>query len=95
VLKKVREGIYPNQADFAKRIGHTQSYISKVETGRKKMDMAELIEYCNALGMSVTLYAAEVEYGLYHKKPKEERLNQYNRDFIKKVLAVFQSFYLT
>jgi transcriptional regulator with XRE-family HTH domain len=39
------------QADLAKLLKKPQSYISKVESGERNLDVVEFISYCDALGL--------------------------------------------
>jgi transcriptional regulator with XRE-family HTH domain len=38
------------QIDLAKRLGRTQSYVSNVEIGQKRIALIELIEWAEAIG---------------------------------------------
>ena len=39
-----------NQADIAKRLGRPQSFMSKVESGERRLDVVEFIELSEAIG---------------------------------------------
>ena len=43
-LKEERKKAYLEQIDLAQRLGKTQSYISKIETGHRYIDVFELKE---------------------------------------------------
>ena len=45
------------QKELAKRLGVTQSYISKIEKGLRRIDLFELMEYCEATKISLTEFA--------------------------------------
>jgi transcriptional regulator with XRE-family HTH domain len=38
------------QVDLAKRLGRTQSYVSNIEIGQKRIALIELIEWAEAIG---------------------------------------------
>ena len=38
------------QVDLAKQLGRTQSYVSNIEIGQKRIALIELIEWAEALG---------------------------------------------
>ena len=44
-LKKAREGVGLSQEEVAKILGKTQSYISKIESGQRKVDVVQLKEF--------------------------------------------------
>lgn len=48
-LKNARLQAKMLQADLAKRLKKPQSYISKVESGERNLDVIEFISYCDAL----------------------------------------------
>lgn len=37
------------QAELGQRLGQRQTFISKVELGERRIDVAEFIEFCDAL----------------------------------------------
>jgi len=39
------------QSDLAKKLGKHQSYISKYETGERRLDVIEFLEVCSALSV--------------------------------------------
>jgi len=49
-LKNARLQAKMLQADLAKKLKKPQSYISKVESGERNLDVIEFISYCDALG---------------------------------------------
>jgi len=50
-LKETRLESAILQKDLAKTLKKPQSYISKVESGERNIDVIEFISYCTALGL--------------------------------------------
>lgn len=66
VLKKEREHHCFTQKYLAKRLGIEQSYISKTEIGDRRLDIIELLAYCEAMGLTLTDFAFRLEGLLKH-----------------------------
>lgn len=56
------------QTDLAERIGEPQSFVSKIETGERRLDIPELREICRALGPSLAEFARRLEKRLSAEK---------------------------
>ncbi len=52
-LRKARKEAGLNQAQLGKRLGETQSFVSKVERGERRLDLIELDTFCGAFGISL------------------------------------------
>jgi len=52
ILRDARKRADVTQLDLATRIGNTQTFISKVERGERRLDVVELVEFCEALGLN-------------------------------------------
>ena len=50
-LREARKRLGINQGALADRIGRPQSFVSKVESGERRLDVIEFIEYALALGL--------------------------------------------
>ncbi len=88
VLKSFRNEHWFSQEELAKRLNITQSYLSKIERGDRGIDIIELMEYCEAVGISLTEFSARLEYKILSNRPnKTVRL--------KFVLSVLHSFNLS
>ncbi len=58
LLKKTRVAKNLTQADLAKRLNLPQSYVSKYESGERRLDFVETVLVCDALGLSIEEFAA-------------------------------------
>ncbi len=59
VLREMRERVGLTQVALADRIGNTQTFVSKVERGERRIDVVEFVEICEALGIEPTKAFAE------------------------------------
>ena len=50
LLIALREDAELTQRDLATALRRPQSWVSKVELGERRLDLAELIEWCGAIG---------------------------------------------
>ena len=46
------------QADVAKILGYPQSYVSKYESGERRLDFVETVLVCEVLGKSIEEFSA-------------------------------------
>ncbi len=53
LLRKEREATELSQEKLALKLGKPQSYISKIELGERQINLVELDEWCEALGISL------------------------------------------
>lgn len=60
-LKQIRLDAQLTQADLAKRLGKPQSYISKYESGERRLDIIEVQEICLAVGETLSNFAQTLE----------------------------------
>ncbi|MBL8122635.1 MAG: helix-turn-helix transcriptional regulator [Blastocatellia bacterium] len=63
-LRKAREEKGLTQTDVAERLGQTQSFVSKVERGERRLDIVELRAFCLALDTPFRLFTARMESAL-------------------------------
>ena len=57
LLKETRAAKNLTQSDVAGRLGLPQSYVSKYESGERRLDFVETVLVCEALGMSIEEFA--------------------------------------
>lgn len=67
LLKEIREREMTRQVDLASRLGRPQSFVSKYESGEKMLNLLELKEVCDALGIAlsefISLFEGEINAG--------------------------------
>jgi transcriptional regulator with XRE-family HTH domain len=51
VLKTARKRVGVSQVELASRLGNTQTFVSKCERGERRIDVVELVEFAEALGV--------------------------------------------
>jgi transcriptional regulator with XRE-family HTH domain len=61
VLQDARRRAGLTQVDLAKRIGETQSFVSKCERGERRIDVIELRAFCAGFGVSLKDFEATLE----------------------------------
>ena len=61
LLREVRTSAGVTQADLASRLRRPQAYISKYESGERRLDVIELREICRALDVELTDVVAQLE----------------------------------
>ena len=61
LLRTVRKEAGLRQADLAQALGVPQSYVSKYESGERRLDILELREVCRAAGITVAKFGARLE----------------------------------
>jgi transcriptional regulator with XRE-family HTH domain len=64
LLKNLRTKAGLRQVDLADRLGQPQSFVSKVESGERRLDILELRQVCKILGVSLEQFAARLEDSL-------------------------------
>jgi transcriptional regulator with XRE-family HTH domain len=52
-LRRAREERGIGQQELAARLGRPQSYISKIETGDRRVDLVEILDICRSLGVQL------------------------------------------
>lgn len=57
-LAHARRAVELTQAELADRLGRPQSFVSKYETSERRLDVLELVEVCEALGIDPRVLVA-------------------------------------
>jgi transcriptional regulator with XRE-family HTH domain len=60
-LKAARQRAGLRQVQVAKRLGETQTFVSKCERGERRIDVMELRVFCQAFGMSLKQFVVALE----------------------------------
>ena len=61
LLKNVRVSSGLTQADLADRLKMPQSFVSKYESGERRLDVLELRAICKAMGLSLVEFLRKLE----------------------------------
>ena len=56
---RARAGL--SQLDMSAALGRSQSYISDIECGKRRIDLLQLADICDVLGMSLSRFVREFE----------------------------------
>jgi len=64
LLKQVRLDAGMRQEDVAKRLKKPQSFVSKYESGERRLDILELGEISEAMGLSLAEFVRRLERSL-------------------------------
>lgn len=65
-----------SQEDLASRLGIEQSFVSKSERGERRLDIIELLEYCEAMNISLTDFVFRLEGKLLGEKLLSPKMKQ-------------------
>jgi transcriptional regulator with XRE-family HTH domain len=61
LLRQIRLDAKLRQVDLAKRLGQPQSFVSKYESGERRLDILELRSVCEAVGTTLEQFVAKLE----------------------------------
>lgn len=64
LLKEVRLEAGLRQEDLANALGQSQSFVSKYESGERRLDLIELQQICKVLGFSLSKFIGRFEQTL-------------------------------
>lgn len=64
LLRQVRLGAGLRQSDLADQLGQPQSFVSKYESGERRLDLLEVRQICMAVGISLTEFVERLEKSL-------------------------------
>lgn len=61
LLRELRQKAGLRQQDLADKIEEPQSFVSKIEIGERRLDILELREICEALGITLVEFVKRLE----------------------------------
>ena len=61
LLRDIRTEAGLRQVDLAQRLGQPQSFVSKYESGERRLDVLELRRICGLLGLSLQEFIRQLE----------------------------------
>lgn len=61
LLRQLRVEARLRQADLAERLGRPQSFVSKYESGERRLDLVELRDICSILGIPLAEFVQRFE----------------------------------
>jgi transcriptional regulator with XRE-family HTH domain len=64
MLRQMRLDAGLTQEEVAKRLGRKQPFVSKYESGERRLDILEMRAVCDALGVSLAGFARRLEAAL-------------------------------
>jgi len=68
LLKRIRQDKGIRQTELAEKLRVPQSFISKYESGDRRLDILELRQVCEAVGISLEEFIRELEENLNEAK---------------------------
>lgn len=68
LLRELRTEKGLTQVQLSETLGMPQSYVSKYETGERRLDVIELREVCQSLGTTLAAFAKKLEARLPESK---------------------------
>lgn len=73
LLRETRRAARLTQVQLAKKIRQSQSFVTKVELGDRRLDVIQLRTICRALGVTLPKFVAQLEERLL--KPEKRKLD--------------------
>jgi len=64
LLREIRSDAGLRQVDLADKLGQPQPYVSRYESGERRLDILELREVCEAVGITLDEFAARLDQRL-------------------------------
>jgi transcriptional regulator with XRE-family HTH domain len=72
-LRKLRRSKNLSQRELARRMGKPQSFVSKIETGERRIDLIETLSLCESLGVTLEAVIPPQLHRLIFRLPTGKR----------------------
>lgn len=66
-LRATRKAAGLTQEQVAESLGQTQSFVSKCERGERRIDIVELSAFCQAIGISLSVFVEQLETAMQER----------------------------
>jgi transcriptional regulator with XRE-family HTH domain len=70
LLREIRESASVTQVELGRRLGQTQSYVSKFERGEIRLDVIQLRAICGLLDTDLPTFIAKLEERLPRRRKR-------------------------
>jgi transcriptional regulator with XRE-family HTH domain len=70
LLRQVRNEAGLKQVDLARKLNQSQSFVSKYESGERRLDLLELRDICTAVGIPLTEFVRRFDRSFHEARPK-------------------------
>lgn len=77
-LRAAREEAGITQTALSDALGRSQTFVSDIERGVRRLDTVELWEICNAMGLDLTAFVAEFQHAI--EKGQGKRIKRLRPD---------------
>lgn len=67
LLRTIRKELGLSQQELAARLDKPQSFVSKYESGERRLDILEIFQICRTVGMPFAVFAQRLEDQLVEK----------------------------
>ncbi len=64
LLRQLRLGAGLQQRELSERLGKPQSFVSRYESGQRRLDLLELRQICQVIGISLSEFVERFERSL-------------------------------
>jgi transcriptional regulator with XRE-family HTH domain len=73
LLRETRQTAGLTQVQLAQRLGQSQSFVSKVEVGERRLDLIQLRTICRELGTTLPEFVGQLEERLAGQQAQQQR----------------------